>query len=250
MLNALLWHCHKFAFYYFTCAIFTVKNSNNNSKIIPIDCCLPQPNNMNIKKLHYYSGIIISIFVGLHLFNHLFGLYGANAHIEMMNHLRVVYRNPIAETILLATIVVQIFSGVKLFLKKRKKVSDFFEKSKIWTGLYLAFFLLIHSSAVLFGRLFLNLDTNFYFGAAGLNVFPVNIFFIPYYGLAMISFFLHVSAIHSKKMKWNILGVEPRKQSYLILIMGLITILVIFYGFTNGFSGVVIPAEYGIIIGK
>ncbi|PXX27234.1 hypothetical protein [Arenibacter sp. ARW7G5Y1] len=96
----------------------------------------------------------------------------------------------------------------------------------------------------------MNLDTYFYFGAAGINAFPVNIFFIPYYGLAIITFFLHISAIHIKKLKRNILGVEPRKQSYLILIMGSITILVIFYGFTNGFSGVVIPAEYGIIIGK
>ena len=92
------------------------------------------------KKVHYFSGITISLFIALHLFNHLFSLLGANEHIELMNDLRVVYRNLIAEMILLFAVVIQIISGVKLFLKKRKKKSDFFGKLQIWTGLYLAVF--------------------------------------------------------------------------------------------------------------
>jgi hypothetical protein len=205
---------------------------------------------MNIKKLHYFSGITISIFVGLHLFNHLFSLFGADAHIDLMNDFRIVYRNLIVETILLFAVLIQVFSGIKLFLKKSKTVLFFFEKLQIWTGLYLAFFLTIHISAVLSGRFILNLDTNFYFGVAGLNTFPLNLFFIPYYGLGIISFFAHISAIHSIKMKNKILGVEPIKQSYIILISGVILTLVILYGLTNGFNGVDIPKEYKIIIGK
>jgi len=118
-----------------------------------------------------------------------------------MNDLRVVYRNIIAETILLFAVVIQFFSGIKLFLTKRKTVTNFYDKLQIWTGLYIAFFLLIHLSAVLSGKLILNLDTNFYFGVAGLNIFPLNLFFIPYYGLAIISFFGHISAVHKKKRK-------------------------------------------------
>lgn len=155
---------------------------------------------MNSKKLHYFSGITISIFVILHLINHLYSLFGADAHIEMMNDLRVVYRNIIAEVVLLLAVVIQVFTGSKLFLKRRKNVLDFFERLQIWTGLYLVIFFLIHLSAVLSGRLILDIDTNFYFGVAGLNTFPLNLFFIPYYGLAIISFFGHISAVHSKKM--------------------------------------------------
>ena len=118
---------------------------------------------MNIKKLHYLSGITISIFVGLHLINHFYSIFGGKAHIELMNDFRVVYRNIIAESILLFAVGIQIVSGIKLFLKKRKNVSDFFERLQIWSGLYLAFFFIIHLSAVLSGRLILNLDTNFYF---------------------------------------------------------------------------------------
>ena len=205
---------------------------------------------MNVKKLHYFSGITISIFVGFHLFNHLYSLMGAEAHIELMDKYRMVYRNVFAETILLCAVGIQIFSGMKLFLKKRKKASTFFEKLQLWSGLYLAFFLLIHLSAVLVGRLFLQLDTNFYFGVAGLNTFPLNLFFIPYYGLAIISFFGHISAVHSKKMKSSIAGLKPSSQSYLILILGIILAIVILYGSTNGFQGVEIPKEYEILTGS
>jgi hypothetical protein len=201
---------------------------------------------MNVKKLHYFSGITISIFVGLHLFNHFYSLFGAHAHLELMNDLRVIYRNIIAETLLLFAVAIQIISGICLFLKKRKTTSDLFEKLQIWTGLYLAVFLLMHVSAVLFGRFIMELDTNFYFGVAGLNTFPLNLFFIPYYGLAIISFFGHISAVHSKKMKRKILGVEPIKQSYGILIIGIIVALILLYGLTNGFNGVEIPKKYDL----
>ncbi|GEO23511.1 hypothetical protein [Cyclobacterium qasimii] len=205
---------------------------------------------MNVKKLHYFSGITITIFVGLHLFNHFYSLFGAEAHINLMNDLRIIYRNVIAETILLVTVATQIVSGIKLFLKKRKTKYDLFEKLQIWTGLYLAIFLVFHLSAVLFGRLVLELDTNFYFGVTGLNTFPLNLFFIPYYGLAIISFFGHISAVHSKKIKRKIFGIEPIKQSYGILIIGILLTVIILYGLTNGFNGVEIPKEYNILIGK
>ncbi|WP_036828013.1 hypothetical protein [Polaribacter sp. Hel1_85] len=205
---------------------------------------------MNLKKLHYFSGITISIFIGLHLLNHFYSLFGAEAHIELMNDLRIIYRNVLAETILLLSVVIQIFSGIKLYRKKRKTESDLNDKLQKWTGLYLAFFLLFHMGAVLFGRLILELDTNFYFGVAGLNTFPLNLFFIPYYGLAIISFFGHISAVHSKKIKSKIVGIEPIKQSYGILIIGIILTLVILFGLTNGFNGVEIPKEYDVMIGK
>lgn len=203
-----------------------------------------------MKRIHYISGITITIFVVLHLFNHLYSLFGANAHIELMNDLRLIYRNIIVEFILLFSVAIQLFSGIKLFLKKRKVAINFFDKLQIWTGLYLAFFLLMHLSAVLSGRIILGVDTNFYFGVAGLNTFPLNLYFIPYYGLAITSFFGHISAVHYQKMKSKLFGIDPIKQSYAILIIGILLTLIILYGLTNGFNGVEIPKEYNIMIGK
>ncbi|HNP17131.1 MAG TPA: hypothetical protein PKL31_01750 [Fulvivirga sp.] len=204
---------------------------------------------MTAKKLHYFSGITITVFIVFHLFNHLYGLLGPTAHIEMMQNLRTVYRNVIAESILLLAVAAQVTTGIKLFIIKRKSATGFFDKLQIWTGLYLAFFLVMHLGAVFSGRFLLNLDTNFYFGVAGLNIFPLNLFFIPYYSLAIISFFGHLSVVHSKKAKNDLFGLKPEKQSYGILIIGILLTLVILYGLTNGFMGVEIPNEYNLGVG-
>jgi len=205
---------------------------------------------MKFKRIHYFSGILISLFVGLHLFNHFTSLFEASAHIEMMNDLRVVYRNVVVESLLMLAVIVQIISGIQLFRTKRKVATGFYDKLQIWTGLYLAFFLLFHVSAVFAGRFILSLDTNFYFGVAGLNTFPLNLFFIPYYTLAIISFFGHISAVHSMKMKKSILGINPAKQAFGILAIGILSSLIILYGLTNGFKGVEIPAAYDIMTGS
>lgn len=205
---------------------------------------------MQTKKLHYLSGITITIFVAIHLFNHGMSIFGAEKHIEMMNTLRLFYRNMLVETILLIAVLIQIISGLKLFKVNRRGASSFFDKLHVWTGLYLAFFFIIHVSAVLAGRLLLNLDTNFYFGAAGLNTFPFNLFFIPYYALAILSFFGHIAALHSKKMKQSVWGLSPRKQAMAILVFGIILTLGILYGLTNHFNGVSLPKEYEVLVGK
>ena len=205
---------------------------------------------MTSNKIHYIAGLTIVAFVGIHLYNHLLSIWGADRHIEMMNTLRLFYRNIFIEAILLFAVLVQIVSGLKLVKENRKTATSPFEKLQIWTGLYLAIFFIIHLSAVLSGRLFLHLDTNFYFGVAGLNSFPFNLFFIPYYGLAIISFFGHIASIHSKKMRQTIFGLSPNSQSIAIMIFGITLTIVIFYGLTNRFDGVATPREYEVLIGK
>jgi len=203
-----------------------------------------------MKQLHYISGLIITVFVGLHLFNHVCSIFGADKHIEIMNALRLFYRNIFVETILLSAILIQIVSGLNLFKTIRKMAMSGVDKLHIWTGLYLAIFFVIHLSVVFWGRFFLNLDTNFYFGVAGLNSFPINLFFVPYYALAIISFFLHIACIHSKKMSHNIFSLTPSGQSKIILIFGICLTILILYGLTNHFEGAKIPKEYSILIGK
>lgn len=205
---------------------------------------------MNKRIIHYFSGVFIALFVGIHLFNHVWSILGAEKHIELMNYLRFVYRNPLIETLLLLAVLVQIVSGFMLFRESRKTAFSFFDKLHIYSGLYLAVFLIIHVSAVMAGRLVLHLDTNFYFGVAGINTFPFNLFFIPYYGLAIFSFFGHIAAIHHKKMKKTIWSIYPKQQSIIILIVGFLVLILIFYGLTNGFKGVTIPKEYKVLVGN
>lgn len=203
-----------------------------------------------MRTIHYYAGLIIAAFIALHLTNHLYSLGGPDSHIAVMNALRPIYRNPVAETLLLGAVLVQMVSGVRLFRATRRTATSFWPKLHRWTGLYLALFLSIHLSAVLGGRLVLGLDTNFYFGVAGLNTFPFNLFFVPYYGLAVLAFFGHVAAIHRQKMKRVVAGLSPETQARAILAMGCVLALVLLFGLTNGFRGVTIPDAYNVLIGR
>ncbi|GAB2679445.1 hypothetical protein GCM10027036_36880 [Flavihumibacter cheonanensis] len=205
---------------------------------------------MKTRQVHFFSGILLALFVGIHLFNHFISIVGIDRHIELMDSLRKFYRHPVIEIILLVAVVFQILSGHQLFRRKDSRKATFFDKLHLYSGLYLAIFLVIHVSAVLVGRFYLKLDTNFYFGAAGINSFPVNLFFIPYYALAILSFFGHLAAIHSKKMNQPILGLSPVQQAWAILILGAVLTLLIFYGLTNQFSGIEIPEEYRILTGS
>lgn len=205
---------------------------------------------MSLKRIHYLSGVILSVFVGLHLFNHVCSVFGAIKHIEIMDALRMVYRNIFIEILLLSAVLVQIISGLRLFVGSRKNAKTRFEQLQIYSGLYLSFFLIIHLSAVLAGRFILKLDTNFYFGVAGLNTFPFNLFFIPYYGFAILAFWGHIAAIHNKKMTQHILGLSPNQQSLVILFFAFVSTCIIFYGLTNRFKGIEIPKAYEVLVGK
>ncbi|QIP16154.1 hypothetical protein G8759_27715 [Spirosoma aureum] len=205
---------------------------------------------MDWKRIHYISGITLSIFIGIHLANHVVSILGEEAHLKTMAFLRHLYRNRIVESFLLLAVAVQITSGLRLFFRKRKVVNGLFDKLQVWTGLYLAFFLLVHVSAVLIGRLVLHLDTNLYFGAAGINTFPFNLFFIPYYSFAIMAVWGHIAAVHRKKMTASIVGLSPQIQAKLLVYTGFILALLILYGLTNQFAGMTIPEAYNVLVGK
>ncbi|MBL7768734.1 MAG: hypothetical protein JNK20_07160 [Flavipsychrobacter sp.] len=205
---------------------------------------------MKARHVHFFSGIVLALFIGIHLFNHFTSIFGIQRHLELMDSLRKIYRHPFIEIVLLVAVVVQILSGLRLIRRNSSRNANFFDKLHIYSGLYLAVFLVIHVSAVLVGRFYLKLDTNFYFGAAGINSFPVNLFFIPYYALAVLSFFGHLAAVHSKKMNQPVLMLNPVQQAWGILLLGAVLTLILFYGLTNQFSGIELPEEYRILTGQ
>jgi hypothetical protein len=145
------------------------------------------------------------------------------------------------ETLIIASVVIQIVSGILLLRKFRFTKVGLFEKVHLATGLYLAIFLIFHLSAIFLARGILKIDTNFYFGAAGLNIFPFNLFFIPYYSLAVISVFVHIATVHRKK--------ETKKLT-IVFIFGLCLSVLIIFGLTNHFNGVTLPTELLQLVGK
>lgn len=151
-----------------------------------------------------YPACLLAVFVGVHLTNHLTVLISPATHIAFMKVARLVYRNPIVESVLLTAVFLQIITGLRLVGSIWRIPKGDWGRLYVVSGLYLAFFLLIHVSAVLLGRYIFHLDTNLYFGAAGLNQFPLLLFFVPYYSLAILAFFAHMAVIHQKKMRRSV----------------------------------------------
>ena len=197
------------------------------------------------KKLHYFSGILLSAFITLHLINHLGSILGPEVHIKWMNYLRPLYRNFLVETLLLCCVGAQIFSGINLVAKREKLKLDLYQKIQNYSGIYLGFFLVVHLSAIMVGRYILKVDTNFYFGVAGINSFPYLLIFVPYYAFAILSVFSHLAVVHKVRTPLRLLS--PEAQFYCIIAIGALITLIIFYGLTGGYKGVIVPEEYSIL---
>jgi hypothetical protein len=194
-----------------------------------------------MKKAHFLSGIVLSLFVSLHLLNHLTALHSISTHIEVMSTLRRVYQHPLIEPILLFAVLLQIISGIQLVRNKGWKQSEWYNKLHVYSGIYLGFFLLIHTSAILIGRFILLVDTNFYYGAMVVNLKPYLFFYVPYYFLGAFSFFVHIACIIRIKSIRKVGLQKANRRANGWMILGAILGLLILWAFTYN---VQIPSLY------
>ena len=147
---------------------------------------------MTLRDFHRASAFVIVAFAAMHIANHLASLLGVSTHIAFMETARTVYRHWAIESVLLFCVAFQVASGLWFVIRGWRQRKGLIPWLQAGSGAYLAFFLLIHVGAVLFGRSVLQLDTNFYYAAAGLHVPPNQLFFAPYYFLAVTALFTHL----------------------------------------------------------
>jgi hypothetical protein len=144
---------------------------------------------------HGVSAVLIACFAAAHLSNHLGGLWGDERHTAILHALRPVYRNPIIETLLLASIAFQISSGVVLLRRKLPAASSWIDMLQAASGAYLLMFFLSHLSATLKARHLRNIDTNWQW-LTGDNLLTAawSSRLTPYYFLAVIALGIHLGA--------------------------------------------------------
>lgn len=196
-----------------------------------------------LRALHLASALCLALFLLLHLGNHIVGLWGQQAHIAYMAEARKLYRAALIEPVLLALVAWQGLSGLTLVVRGWKARRGKIAWLQAFSGLYLAFFLLNHVGAVLFGRLVLQLDTNFNFAAAGLHVAMWPLFFAPYYALAVAALGAHLGCAGY----WLLGDKRPfgRKAALgLGLILGAGLGVALVAEMAGLFQPVVIPAQY------
>lgn len=197
----------------------------------------------SIRTWHRRSAVVIVLFALLHIANHLVSLAGIDAHLHWMDQARRVYRHVLAETLLLACVAFQVGSGVWFVARGWKTRSGPLPWLQALSGLYLAFFLLVHVGAVLYGRAVLGLDTNFYFAAAGFFVPPYAWFFAPYYFLAVLALFAHLGCA----AYWLAPTAKARLRGALValpLIAGTGVALLIVMSLSGRIQPVDLPAAY------
>lgn len=143
-----------------------------------------------LRSLHKILAVALMVlFIAGHLGNHVLGLFGPELHGQAMKLLRVFYRAPLIEPLLLAGFLVLIFTGGKLALRFSAKAIDPFKSFQIASGVYLLFFLVSHVNAVLMlARTYLDIDSDWAFASGaptGLLLDAWNIRLVPLYGYAV-----------------------------------------------------------------
>lgn len=205
---------------------------------------IPQRKLSMLHKLHRISALIIGTYALFHIANHWMALFSLSLHIEFMEGYRPFYRVLPIEALLLTCFAYQVVSGIYFIKSRWGQRSGFFDKAQALSGGYLAFFLIVHVAAVLFGRIELNLDTNFYYAAAGMHIVPYYFFFFPYYFLAVVTIFTHVGcAIHwISRERFSIKARNKIGVAFIFIGIMLGGLIVLSFGGT--FYEVQIPAEY------
>ena len=145
---------------------------------------------------HGISGAVVLLYVLFHVTNHLFGLVGPAAHAAVMNLGRHVYRAPLIEPLLVALLLFQIASGLRLAWHWSARQTDFYRTFQVASGVYMAVFVLGHMNSVfIYARSFLGIPTDWAFATgapAGLIHDAWNIRLVPHYALGVFFVLAHL----------------------------------------------------------
>ena len=194
--------------------------------------------------IHRLAAGAIGLYALFHLANHLVALGGVERHVAFMQGVRQIVRIPAIEALLLLCVAIQFGSGLYFVARRWGQRRARFDRLQALSGLYLAFFLLVHVASVLYGRVVLALDTNFYFAAAGLHIGPYPAFFVPYYGLAVVALVTHVACAFRYLAAGRLRPVTRDRIVHASVVGAAVLASLIVATFSGAFYPITIPLEY------
>lgn len=143
--------------------------------------------------VHRWNSAFLGLFIAVHFATHLTGVAGIEAYNTVQSALRLVYRNPVVEPLLLLSVVLQIGIGLQLLIRKtRRGLRGRWAYVQVISGFIVLFFLTQHLSAMALARWVEGLDTNFYWPASVMSGAPFIWYFLPYYFLGVVALFVHL----------------------------------------------------------
>ena len=192
---------------------------------------------LTARQAHLRVAVFLGVFLGLHFAAHLAALGGLERHAAMLEIGRAIYRIPLVEALLVAALALQVVLGVTLVRRMaRWPQQGGWRKAQKWSGIALAVFIVLHTSAALLSRWLFALDTNFYWAAGTLTIAPLKYGFAPYYTAAIIALVTHVlAALHARR---------PARWHAPALLLGPLIALPILLAYGGALFPVELPAEH------
>lgn len=145
---------------------------------------------------HGVAAVLILMFVTFHLFNHLTGLLGPEAHARVMKLGRAVYRSPLIEPVLVTLLLFQVLGGITMAYRCSARPLDLARAIQVGSGAYLAAFILTHmNSAFVSARLVHRIQTDWAWATGapdGLLQDAWNIRLVPHYALGAFFVVAHL----------------------------------------------------------
>lgn len=166
------------------------------SRWLPLPQARPSPSQL-LDRIHRGSALLLLAFGVMHVANHLVALESLQAHVNLQNMLRTVYRQPVVEVLIVVAALSQIWTGALLVSSVRLQRSTRLRNLQVLAGSFLGMFFLSHLTGVFIsGRLVQGVDTTFAWATGGPHGLFTNVRspqFVPYYLLAVLAFFLHAA---------------------------------------------------------
>lgn len=189
---------------------------------------------LTLRSFHRANALAIGAFLTLHIVTHLSGLWGIAAYGTVQELLRSVYRSPLIEPLLVAAVALQLGAGASLGLRavKQARPHGFWQWSQLLSGAFVLFFLVQHFIALAMARLYLEVETGFYWPASVVSAPPFVYYFVPYYFLGVLAIFTHIGAAVRYRLAGGATATADRTGLAIILLGAVVaaTIVAIFTG--------------------
>jgi hypothetical protein len=151
-----------------------------------------------LRVAHGVVGLVATIFISFHLFNHMFSLLGESAHAHIMDLGRHIYRSSFIEPIVVLAMLFQATTGLILAWKFSAHKCDFPRLFQVTTGIYMSIFILGHLNSVfIYARTFAGIKTDWNFATGdpiGMINDPWSIRLLPHYALGVFFVLAHLAS--------------------------------------------------------
>ncbi|GHA16081.1 hypothetical protein GCM10007989_08870 [Devosia pacifica] len=148
---------------------------------------------IRLRGIHATLGIIVGSFVLVHLLNQAVAAFGEQPYDQILQALRLVYRQPIVELLLVTAVLVQVALGLLMVRRAASRANDRVHWLQLLAAGYMALFISAHLIAILLARTVFGVDTGLSFATLGYQTLPGALAMSLIHFLAIMAFFVHVA---------------------------------------------------------